>query len=293
MNKKGMMGRAVTDVELLSVGEFSPVALLEKHSVLPLGMKKIALITEGLLELMFPCCFSEKVNKKLGRMRKLKKIRSLLTEEINAAFLCQSAIDGLKLQADSAAEISAKLLSSLAEIRRCLLRDAESIYKGDPAASSVFEVIISYPGFYATAVYRIANRLYLMSVPLIPRMMTELAHRMTGIDIHPGALIGESFFIDHGTGIVIGQTAEIGNRVKLYHGVTLGAHSFETDGFGNPIKSGKRHPTIGDDCTIYAGATILGGDTRIGDGSIIGSNVRLTKSLPPKSTIYYKGENPT
>ena len=172
---------------------------------------------------------------------------------------------------------------TLPEIRRQLEDDATSIAENDPAATSVDEVIMTYPGFFAILVYRLANRLTNSGVPLIPRIMTEYAHSLTGIDIHPGATIGSPFFIDHGTGIVIGETAVIGKRVKLYQGVTIGALSVSKN-----MASTKRHPTIEDDVIIYAGSTILGGDTIIGHDSIIGGNVWLTESVPPFSLVYHK-----
>lgn len=163
-----------------------------------------------------------------------------------------------------------------------LLKDAEAIEAGDPAAKSRDEVIRSYPGFYAIAIYRIANLLHRLNVPFIPRILTEIAHSKTGIDIHPAATIGESFFIDHGTGIVIGETTHIGNHVKLYQGVTLGALSVSKN-----MAQTKRHPTIKDNVVIYAGATILGGNTVIGEGSVIGGNVWLTESVPAHSMVYH------
>ncbi len=184
-------------------------------------------------------------------------------------------------------ELAAEIMSRLPRVKLDLIQDAVAIYDGDPAARSVEEIMLCYPGFIATTVYRIAHMLYQKNIPYLPRMMTEYAHRMTGIDIHPGAVIGAQLCIDHGTGIVIGETAEIGDRVKIYQGVTVGAKSFASDGSGRLIKGGKRHPTIGNDCIIYAGATILGGDTVIGDGSVIGGNVWLTHSVPPASRVYY------
>jgi len=172
------------------------------------------------------------------------------------------------------------LFDALPGIREALLRDAQAICDGDPAAQSVDEVILAYPGFYATAVYRLAHHLRGCDVPLVPRLLTEIAHRDTGIDINPGAVIGDAFAIDHGTGIVIGETAVIGDRVKLYQGVTLGALSVE-----KRMARTKRHPTIGDDVVIYANATILGGDTVIGEGSRIGGNVWLTRSVPAHSVV--------
>lgn len=168
-------------------------------------------------------------------------------------------------------------------IRQKLLYDIDAIYKGDPAAKSRAEVIRTYPGFYAIAAYRIAHKLVESGVLLIPRIISEYAHRQTGIDIHPGAKIGEHFCIDHGTGVVIGETTVIGSNVKIYQGVTLGGLSVTKED-----ASKKRHPTIEDHVVIYAGATILGGDTVIGEGSIIGGNVWLTRSVPPNTKIYYK-----
>jgi len=173
-----------------------------------------------------------------------------------------------------------RFFAALPEIREALLLDAQAICDGDPAAHSIDEVILAYPGFRATAVYRLAHHLQGCEVPLVPRLLTELAHRQTGIDIHPSAQIGKSFAIDHGTGIVIGETAVLGDRVKLYQGVTLGALSVD-----KRMAKTKRHPTIGDDVVIYANATVLGGDTVIGKGSVIGGNVWLTRSVPPRSVV--------
>ena len=167
----------------------------------------------------------------------------------------------------------------------------EALYEGDPAAVCREEVMITYPGFRAICIFRIAHELYVLKAPLIPRIMTEYAHEKTGIDIHPGATVGEYFFIDHGTGIVIGETTVIGDHVKLYQGVTLGAKSFELDQNGNPVKNIKRHPNIGNHVVIYANATILGGDTYIGDNSVIGGNTWLTRSVEAGSVVTYKGDN--
>ena len=175
--------------------------------------------------------------------------------------------------------VAQALFSALPEVQRQLQTDLAAAYEGDPAAGSVEEIILCYPAFPAIAAYRLAHVLYLEKVPLLPRMMTEYAHRTTGIDIHPGATIGDSFFIDHGTAVVIGETTSIGEHVKLYQHVTLGAKSFELGPDGNPVKGIKRHPDIGDRVVIYAGATILGGRTRIGSDSVIGGNVWLTHSV--------------
>lgn len=172
------------------------------------------------------------------------------------------------------------LLRALPEIRRQLGTDLEAAYRGDPAAHSEDEIILCYPAFPAIAAYRLAHVLYEAQVPLLPRMMTEYAHRRTGIDIHPGACIGDCFFIDHGTGVVIGETTTIGRNVKLYQHVTLGAKSFEAGPDGTLVKGIKRHPDIGDRVVIYAGATILGGKTRIGNDCVIGGSVWLTQSVP-------------
>lgn len=179
--------------------------------------------------------------------------------------------------------IVANFFAELPELYRKMNTDITAILSGDPAARSEFEVIRSYPGFLAIALYRIAHALLKADVPLIPRIMTEYAHSLTGIDIHPGATIGEYLYIDHGTGLVIGETTVIGNHVKLYQGVTLGALSVE-----KYMRGTKRHPTIDDHVIIYSGATILGGETHIGTNSIIGGNVWLTKSVPPGSTVYHQ-----
>jgi serine O-acetyltransferase len=173
-----------------------------------------------------------------------------------------------------------EFLRQIPSIRKALAKDVEAAYAGDPACTSLDEVIFCYPGLEAITVYRLAHALYELQIPLIPRMMTEWAHNKTGIDIHPGAVIGEYFFIDHGTGIVIGGTAVLGNWVKLYQGVTLGAVSFPKDEAGELVRNTKRHPTIEDNVVIYANATILGGKTVIGKDSVIGSSVWLTSSVP-------------
>ena len=176
-------------------------------------------------------------------------------------------------------------LKSLAEIRSILELDVQAAYVGDPAAKNCHEIIFCYPGFEAVTTYRLAHELLLLGVPLIPRMMTEYAHAKTGIDIHPGARIGPAFFIDHGTGVVIGETCDIGTHVKLYQGVTLGALSFPRDAAGNIIRGMKRHPTLEDEVVVYANATILGGDTVIGKHAVIGSNVWLTQSVAPHTVV--------
>jgi len=183
-----------------------------------------------------------------------------------------------------AAELAASLIAKLPEIRRLLSTDVTAAFNGDPAANSHGEVIYSYPSIRAMTNHRIAHELYRLAVPLIPRIIAEMAHSETGIDIHPGAQIGEFFSIDHGTGVVIGQTAIIGNNVKIYQGVTLGAKSFPLDEQGNPIKGILRHPVVEDDVIIYSNATILGRIT-IGKGSVIGGNIWVTRDVPPYSRL--------
>jgi serine O-acetyltransferase len=183
-----------------------------------------------------------------------------------------------------AVELAAQFLQRLPEIQRTLLEDVVAAYEGDPACKTTDEAILAYPGVYALTLFRVAHALSDLEVPLLPRMITEIAHSATGIDIHPGAQIGKRFFIDHGTGVVIGETCIIGDRVRLYQGVTLGAKSFPLDHEGRPIKGVPRHPIIEDDVTIYAGATILGRIT-VGKGSVVGGNVWLTRSVPPESHV--------
>jgi serine O-acetyltransferase len=194
---------------------------------------------------------------------------------------------------DKASEITMNLIDSFPDIRKTLQTDIEAAYNGDPAAVTAEEILLSYPSIEAISIHRIAHELYNMGVPVIPRIMSEYAHQLTGIDIHPGAQIGDHFFIDHGTGVVIGETCTIGKNVKIYQGVTLGAKSFPLDEQGNPVKGIKRHPNIEDNVVIYAGATILGGDTIIGHDSIIGGNVWLTESIPPYSKVYNIPPSPT
>lgn len=187
--------------------------------------------------------------------------------------------------------LAEETLATLPDLRKAIRTDVEAAYQGDPAALSYEEIIVAYPCVLAISLQRFAHVLYSMRVPLLPRMITEFAHERTGIDIHPGAKIGTHFFIDHGTGVVVGETATIGSHVKLYQGVTLGAKSFETDNQGNPVKGVKRHPDICDNVTIYAHATILGGDTRIGENSVVGGNVWLLESVPANSIAYFKADD--
>ena len=240
------------------------------YSLPPRLHEHAEVVVHRALELLFPH-FAAEVGGPAGDVaEELDALRALL-------------VDSLRLPAAHCTDPDAVVDGFIAElpaIHAALLLDAQAIFDGDPAAHSVDEVILAYPGFFATAVYRIAHQLQQSGAPLVPRVLTEIAHRDTGIDIHPGARIGPSFAIDHGTGIVIGETAVLGARVKLYQGVTLGALSVE-----KRMARTKRHPTIGDDVVIYANATILGGDTVIGDGSRIGGNVWLTQSVAPGTTV--------
>ena len=191
-----------------------------------------------------------------------------------------------------AKDIVAQFVAALPEVKRRVETDVSAAYDGDPAATSRMEIVMAYPGLYAVTVHRLAHVLYKLKVPVLPRIMSELAHSKTGIDIHPGATIGERFFIDHGTGVVIGETTIIGRNVRLYQGVTLGGLSFEKDDSGALVKGLKRHPNIEDNVVIYANATILGGDTTIGHDSEIGGSVWLINSVPPCSRVYNKPPAP-
>lgn len=213
----------------------------------------------------------------------LNQINCALTEQIVLACRSQNDPDYSEDTTVSAAnEISRSFMEKLPELQKKLLLDIEAIFLGDPAAKSRAEILISYPSLQAIFIYRIAHELWQSEVPLIPRMMTEYAHRITGIEIHPGAKIGESFFIDHGTGVVIGETSIVGKHVKIYQGVTLGARSLSD---GRKLVNIKRHPTIGDYVTLYANCSILGGDTVIGDHSVIGGGAFITKSIPPCTSV--------
>ncbi len=197
--------------------------------------------------------------------------------------LLESLMVSLENRLEGKPEEQARIFfDELPDVYSLLIKDAQAIYQFDPAVENLQEVICAYPGFYSIAVYRIANRLFHQRVPFLPRIMSEYAHGKTGIDINPGASIGESFFIDHGTGVVIGETTKIGNNVKIYQGVTLGALIVKKS-----MASKKRHPTIQDNVIIYAGSTVLGGETVIGHDSVIGGNVWLTESVPPNSVVYH------
>jgi serine O-acetyltransferase len=248
-------------------------------------------ISRECMHLLFPGFFEEsRIEKKEvpGLVENLlAKIGGRLEVEVEKSLRFARDPD----PAARARQITTEALGKLPELRRAIRTDVEAAYQGDPAALSYEEIILAYPCVLAISLQRFANVLYTLGVPLLPRMITEFAHERTGIDIHPGAKIGTHFFIDHGTGVVIGESATIGSHVKLYQGVTLGAKSFETDNKGNPVKGLKRHPDIGDNVTIYAHATILGGDTRIGANSVVGGNVWLLDSVPANSIAYFKTDD--
>ena len=267
-----------------AIGKIGETHFPKRHLILS-ALKKLQCV-------IFPGFFDEKELRKdnirfyTGEL--LEEIRELLTEQIAKTLRLfveefrDASDDAVQKRSD---EIVGTFLAAIPKIRENLATDIEAAFDGDPAAFSRDEVISSYPGIYATMVSRIAHELYELGVPLIPRIMTEHAHSVTGIDIHPGAKLGKYFFIDHGTGIVIGETSEIGEHAKIYQGVTLGALS--TRG-GQNLKGKKRHPTIEDDVTIYSGASILGGDTVISEGAVIGGNAFVTKSVPEQTRVSAK-----
>ncbi|MBO5790598.1 MAG: serine acetyltransferase [Clostridia bacterium] len=275
--KKEKLGRVLCDLDSTLEWEYR---YFRNRSVIIPNRKEIIVIIKSLQQLMFPDYFRLDINEGKTREEIIDATFDLMKRQITAAFsfsATESSVDTETLAYD--------ILAELPDIKKMLIKDIQALYEGDPAARSAEEVILSYPGFYAVSIYRIANRFYRKGIPYIARVMTEFAHEKTGIDIHAGATIGEYFFIVHGTGIVIGETTTIGNHVKIYQGVTLGAKSFELDENGNPIKGVKRHPQIGDRVIIYAGATILGGNTYVGEGTVIGGNVWLTHSVEAGTTV--------
>lgn len=267
--------------------------------------KVVTEVLEDLFMVLFPGYLGKteitKANIKYHLGATLTSVYTRLTDEVEKSlkYICRKISECPQDVCQKRAHVVVKeLLENLPEIRSSLSGDIEAAYSGDPAAVSTEEVILSYPCVLAITTYRIAHELYLKGIPLIPRIMSEHIHSQTGIDIHPGAKIGKNFFIDHGTGVVIGETAEIGNNVKLYQGVTLGALSFPKDEKGNIIKGRKRHPSIGNNVVIYSGATLLGPDAVIGDNVVIGGNVWVTSPVASGTKITisapelkYKKEN--
>ena len=258
------------------------------------GRESIDGIVRDLEELLFPGFLENLSTGESLRKVTIEKVNSLslaLIGEVEKSLAFSARLGALNCGHEGCHAVAAlvvdEFFEELPKIRIVLGKDLEAAVRGDPAAKSADEVILSYPGFQAIALHRVAHFFWTRQVPIIPRMMSELVHSRTGIDIHPGAEIGESFFIDHGTGVVIGETTVIGKNVKLYQGVTLGALSVKKE-----EGSCKRHPTIEDDVTIYANATILGGETVIGCGSVIGGSVWITQSVPPQSKMYLKAGSP-
>lgn len=250
--------------------------------------RALAILCADLLQILFPGFLDEKVSHSV-EIHKATQSRL----ESFARRLQAEVAKSLRLGRPDCPDIEAQrmvlqMLESLPAVREVLLSDVEAAFEGDPASVSFDEIILAYPCIEAIAIQRCAHTLYRQNVPLIPRMMTEWAHSRTGIDIHPGAHIGTHFFIDHGTGVVIGETCVIGSYVKLYHGVTLGAKSFQKDEEGRILKGGKRHPNVENNVTIYPNSTVLGGETVIGENSTIGGNVFLQHSIPANSLVYYQ-----
>lgn len=266
-----------------------------KHESPMPSIEQLEDIVEILRSVIFPGYFGDS-NVKPDTMRyylgaAIDKVFISLSDQIKRGlcFLCTKSESECDECDRKARETTISFLHTLSRIRHLLSTDVLAAYEGDPATDSPGEIIFCYPSIHALINYRIAHELYKLEVPFIPRIITEMAHSTTGIDIHPGAEIGERFFIDHGTGVVIGATCIIGRNVRLYQGVTLGAKSFQLDGNGNPIKGIPRHPIVEDDVIIYAGATILGRVT-IGKGAVIGGNVWVTNDVPPGGRILQKGE---
>jgi serine O-acetyltransferase len=280
------MNRAVNEL-LHTYSETGGINYLDAAATLPSRLAIESACAE-LMSLMFPGFRSEALvsSQDLAETTRtrIRNLHARLKTE-----MCRSLgkIPPNEATEAKAEELLSAFLAGLPPVRRILWTDIDAAYEGDPAAKSYEEIILAYPALEAIAIYRMAHLLY-DKVPLIPRIMTEWAHSRTGIDIHPGAQIGSHFFIDHGTGVVIGETCEIGSRVKLYHGVTLGARSFQKNEHGKIKKGGKRHPKVEDDVTIYPNSTVLGGETVIGARSTIGGNVFLVQSVPPDSLVYYE-----
>jgi serine O-acetyltransferase len=281
-------GSDPVDRLLQTYSETGGINYLDSAATLP-SRSAIESACADLMSLMFPgfrgeALFDSGDLPDVTRSR-MKNLHARLKPEICKSFGDYPASDETQRKAEALLDF---FMSQLPDLRKMLWTDIDAAFEGDPAAKSYEEIILAYPALEAIAIQRMAHILYLKELPLIPRIMTEWAHSRTGIDIHPGAKIGSHFFIDHGTGVVIGETCEIGSRVKLYHAVTLGARSFQKDEHGKIKKGGKRHPTVEDDVTIYPNSTVLGGETVIGARTTIGGNVFLAQSVPPDSLVYYE-----
>ena len=280
----------LTEKILASYGE-NPSGQRIGETFLP-SRRQIVEILEEIRQLLFPGYFGHKkltrenIRYHVGNL--LVRVGAELADQINHCLCTDRSCTECPTPEscrEEAAQIAHDFLETLPDIRRMLILDGQAALDGDPAAKSLSEIVYCYPGFYAVTVYRIAHELWRLGVQLMARIMTEYAHGITGTDIHPGATIGERFFIDHATGVVIGETTEIGNNVKIYQGVTLGAMSFPKDERGRVIKGHKRHPTIRDNVTIYANATILGGDTVIGEGVTVAGNTFISESITSDSVV--------
>jgi len=281
-------GSDPVDRLLQTYSETGGINYLDSAATLP-SRSAIESACADLMSLMFPgfrgeALFDSGDLPDVTRSR-MKSLHARLKPEICKSFGDYPASNETQEKAEALLDF---FMSQLPDLRKMLWTDIDAAFEGDPAAKSYEEIILAYPALEAIAIQRMAHILYLKELPLIPRIMTEWAHSRTGIDIHPGAKIGSHFFIDHGTGVVIGETCEIGSRVKLYHAVTLGARSFQRDEHGKIKKGGKRHPTVEDDVTIYPNSTVLGGETVIGARTTIGGNVFLAQSVPPDSLVYYE-----
>ena len=270
-----------TALEMVESYEKSSVTTFSSSLKLP-DKKEIISILGDIQGLFFPAYFADCTHSATSfAEERISSISFKIKKQIELALIAKEGKDSGK----RAKEIANDFISNLPKVHAMLIKDVEATFEGDPAAESKEAIIFSYPGLYAIFVYRVANLLYKSGVPFVPRIMTEHAHSMTGIDINPGATIGEYFFIDHGTGIVIGETTEIGNHVKIYQGVTLGALSPRQ---GQSLSGVKRHPTVCDNVTIYSGASILGGETVIGEGAVIGGNSFITESISAGAKVYVK-----
>lgn len=250
--------------------------------------KAVFSLCDDLLHLLFPGFFSDEAVSSVELPEAAQEIIDRIADQLESSIMVSLREAGSPDDtiSEKTTAITGRFFEGIPAVRALLKTDVEAAYAGDPAARSLEEIVLAYPGLEAVAIQRVAHLLYREEVPLLPRMMTEWAHSRTGIDIHPGAAIGSHFFIDHGTGVVIGETCVIGDRVKLYHGVTLGARSFQKDEQGAIIKGQRRHPRVEDDVTIYPNGIILGGDTTIGARSTIGANVFLMKSVPPIPCLF-------
>jgi len=275
----------------MELTESTVTALLASYEEFPLSndaalprmpsKNEVGELCRNLLRIIFPGRLSGRLITASESRARFADIASILKAQVAAASSLSEETPTL-----SESVLTEEFFAALPGIRKIIATDIEAAFEGDPAARSIDEILLSYPCVDAITIQRLAHQLHSSGVRLLPRMMTEWAHERTGIDIHPGASIGTHFFIDHGTGVVIGESCRIGNHVKLYHAVTLGARSFQKDDEGKLIKGGKRHPDVGDHVTIYPYAAVLGGETVIGEGSTIGANVFLMHGVPPRSLVY-------